>query len=84
MVQNATEAINCLLKSLSWSANDVVVLPNTAYISVRKTVEEIRQHYSIKILDVSMLLIEIEFKTEDFSNAAMVQSKIEQTVNGCL
>lgn len=38
IVQNATDAINCIAKSLRWSPGDVVLLPNIAYASIRKTI----------------------------------------------
>ena len=37
MVTNATDAINCLAKSLTGEEGDVVLIPNTAYASIRKT-----------------------------------------------
>ena len=37
MVQNATDAYNCLVKSISWEEGDVIAIPNTAYACVRKT-----------------------------------------------
>ncbi len=37
LVQNATDAFNCLVKSMKWTAGDIVLLPNTAYSSIRKT-----------------------------------------------
>jgi hypothetical protein len=41
-----------LAKSLSWKAGDTIALPNTAYASIRKTVEWLRDRYAIKILNV--------------------------------
>jgi selenocysteine lyase/cysteine desulfurase len=38
LVQNSTDAINCLLKSLKWKAGDTIAIANTAYACVRKTV----------------------------------------------
>jgi selenocysteine lyase/cysteine desulfurase len=31
IVENATDGINSVLKSLTWSEGDVIVIPNTAY-----------------------------------------------------
>ena len=53
MVQNATDAFNGLMKSLDWKVGDIVLLPNTAYASIRKTVEWLRDKYGITILDVN-------------------------------
>jgi hypothetical protein len=52
MVQNATDAINCLLKSLKWKAGDVVCIPNTAYACVRQTCNWIRDYYGVEIFNV--------------------------------
>lgn len=41
-----------MAKSLSWKAGDTIALPNTAYASIRKTVEWLRDRYAIKILNV--------------------------------
>lgn len=54
MVQNATDAINCLTKSLQWSAGDVVLLSNLAYASIRKTIYVLRDRYGITILEVHL------------------------------
>lgn len=42
LIQNATDGINCLLKSLLWKNGDVILIPNTAYPCVRKTVEVLK------------------------------------------
>ena len=47
LVQNATDAYNCLLKSMEWNEGDVIVLPNTAYAAIRKTTEWIRDRYGV-------------------------------------
>ena len=39
IVQNATDAFNCLMKSMEWEEDDVVLLPNTAYAAIKKTVQ---------------------------------------------
>jgi selenocysteine lyase/cysteine desulfurase len=52
MVQNATDAINCLAKSLLWSPGDVVLLSNLAYASIRKTIYVLRERYGVTILEV--------------------------------
>lgn len=52
MVQNATDAFNGLMKSIHWKQGDVILLPNTAYASIRKTCEWLRDYYGIEILDV--------------------------------
>lgn len=57
IVQNATDAFNALAKSLTWKAGETIVLPNTAYASIRKTVEWLRDRYGIKILNVIGFLI---------------------------
>lgn len=51
-VQNATDGINCVLKSFNWHEGDVVLIPNTAYSCVRKTVNSLRDRYNITIADV--------------------------------
>jgi selenocysteine lyase/cysteine desulfurase len=38
LVQNATDAFNCLAKSMVWKAGETIAIPNTAYACVRKTV----------------------------------------------
>lgn len=38
IVQNATDAFNCLAKSLPWKGGETIALPNTAYASIRKTI----------------------------------------------
>ena len=53
-VQNATDGINCILKSFNWHEGDVVLIPNTAYSCVRKTVNTLRDRYNITILDVKI------------------------------
>lgn len=46
-VQNATDGINSLLKSLKWQTGDVILLPNIAYACVRKTVVVLQERYGI-------------------------------------
>jgi selenocysteine lyase/cysteine desulfurase len=53
LVQNATDAINCLLKSMKWKEGDTILLPNTAYASIRKTVTVIQARYNVTIIDVT-------------------------------
>ncbi len=36
LVQMATDAFNCLVKSMKWTTGDIILLPNAAY-SIRKT-----------------------------------------------
>lgn len=45
MVQNATDAINSLAKSLKWEKGDVIALPNTAYSCVKQTVSYLVERY---------------------------------------
>ena len=47
MAQNATDAFNGLVKSIHWKQGDIVLLPNTAYISIRKTMEWIKDYWKI-------------------------------------
>ena len=47
LVQNATDAYNCLLKSMEWNEGDVIALPNTAYTAIRRTTEWIRDRYRV-------------------------------------
>ena len=47
MVQNATDAFNGLMKSLTWKEGDIILLPNIAYASIRKTCEWLRDKYKI-------------------------------------
>lgn len=42
IVQNATDAINCIAKSITWKAGEVILLPNIAYPSIRKTINVIQ------------------------------------------
>ena len=51
IVQNAT-GINCVAKSLKWTSDDVVLLPNIAYASIRKTITVIKERYGVTIADV--------------------------------
>jgi selenocysteine lyase/cysteine desulfurase len=53
LVQNATDAMNCMVKSLKWAEGDIVLLPNTAYGSFRKTIAALKDRYNITVLDVS-------------------------------
>ena len=52
IVQNATDGINCVAKSLKWTSDDVVLLPNIAYASIRKTITVIKERYGVTIADV--------------------------------
>lgn len=52
IVQNATDGFNCVAKSLKWSAGDVILLPNIAYASIRKTCNVISDRYGVTIADV--------------------------------
>ena len=47
MAQNATDAFNGLVKSIYWKEGDVVLLPNTAYTSIKKTLEWVRDYWKI-------------------------------------
>jgi hypothetical protein len=40
------------MKSIHWKQGEVILLPNTAYASIRKTCEWLRDYYGIEILDV--------------------------------
>lgn len=51
-VENATDGINCVLKSQTWSEGDVVLIPNTAYACVRKTVNWLKDRFNITVLEV--------------------------------
>lgn len=42
IVQNATDAINCIAKSITWKAGEVILLPNIAYSSIKKTISVIQ------------------------------------------
>lgn len=42
LIQNATDGINCLLKSMLWKSGDAILIPNTAYPCVRKTVDVLK------------------------------------------
>jgi len=52
LIQNATDGINCLLKSMSWKNGDAILIPNLAYPCVRNTVNVLRERYNIEIVDV--------------------------------
>jgi selenocysteine lyase/cysteine desulfurase len=52
LVQNATDAINCLVKSIKWNEGDCILLPSTAYSCVRKTCNVVRDRYGVNIVDV--------------------------------
>lgn len=54
-VENATDGINTVLKSFNWTQNDIILIPNTAYSCVRKTVNSLKQRYNITVLDVILL-----------------------------
>jgi selenocysteine lyase/cysteine desulfurase len=56
LVQNATDGINSILKSFNWKEDDTVLIPNTAYACVRKTVVSLKDRYNINILDVFIVL----------------------------
>ena len=56
-IENATDGINSILKSFNWSEGDVILLPNTAYGCVRKTVTTLKDRYNVTILDVTILRI---------------------------
>lgn len=53
-IQNATDGINSILKSFTWKEDDTILIPNTAYACVRKTVVRLKDMYNINILDVSL------------------------------
>jgi selenocysteine lyase/cysteine desulfurase len=55
IVQNATDAINCIAKSLKWSEGDIVLLPNIAYASIRKTITVLKERYGVIIVDVTKI-----------------------------
>lgn len=55
IVENATDGINSVLKSLTWNEGDVVLIPNTAYGCVRQTVNYLRDRYKITIFDVNLM-----------------------------
>lgn len=56
IVQNATDGINCVAKSLKWTSDDAVLLPNIAYASIRKTINVLKERYGITIVDVPLTL----------------------------
>lgn len=57
IVQNATDAINCIAKSLKWNQGDVILLPNIAYACVRKTINVLKERYGVTIVDVIKRLL---------------------------
>lgn len=69
MIQNATDGINSLLKSLNWTKGDVIALPNTAYSCVRKTVDYLIEKFEVTVLPIVFII-------DDFSSTHAVQSKV--------
>ena len=59
-VMNATDAINSLAKSLTWKEGDIVLLPNTAYASIRKTFYALRDVFNITVLDINFTLEDMQ------------------------
>lgn len=59
IVQNATDAINSLVKSLTWEKGDTIVLTNMTYSCVKKTIDWLCERYGVKILSVNFLLAQI-------------------------
>lgn len=55
IIQNATDRINCIAKSMKWTSNDAILLPTTAYASIRKTITVIKERYGVTIVDVRFL-----------------------------
>lgn len=53
IVQNATDAFNCIAKSLKWAEGDIILLPNIAYASIRKTITVLKERYGVVIVDVN-------------------------------
>jgi selenocysteine lyase/cysteine desulfurase len=56
LVENGTDGINCIMKSFNWKEGDVVLLPNTAYPCIRKTITSLKDRYNVTILDVHYFL----------------------------
>lgn len=52
IIQNATDGINSLVKSLPWKAGDTIAILNITYSCVKKTVEWVRDRFGVKILEV--------------------------------
>lgn len=59
-VHNATEAANCLLKSMKWKEGDVLLLPNIAYASVKKTVSVLKDRYGITVLEIDFTFSDLQ------------------------
>ena len=55
IVQNASDAINCVMKTLKWNFGDTILLPNTAYASVRNTCLVVKERYNLTLLIVLLL-----------------------------
>ena len=53
LVQNITDAFNCLTKSLEWSQGDTVLLPNTAFKANRNTILFLQEKFKFSILEVA-------------------------------
>lgn len=53
LVENASDGFNGFMKSIIWKEGDVVAMPNTSYMMVKKTMEYLVNRYKIKILNVS-------------------------------
>lgn len=51
---NGTDGINSLAKSIIWKEGDVVLVPNTTYVSTQKTFARIKDEYKIVIKTVRM------------------------------
>ncbi len=48
-IENATDGINSILKSFTWNKGDVILIPNTAYMSVKKLLISLKDRYNITV-----------------------------------
>ncbi len=49
LVENATDAFNCIMKSFDWKEGDVLLVPTFAYTSINRVSKWLEKHKGVKV-----------------------------------
>jgi isopenicillin-N epimerase len=77
-VENTSDGINAILRSLAWKPGDEIVLANHAYAAVRNTVDFLALQFdlAIKIVEVSFPLVSTDRLVEAYCAAISERTRL--------
>lgn len=68
---NATAAVNCVMRSTRWNRGDRILITNHCYGGVRKVVEYIRDRYGVEIVEAA---IPLPIESDDAIEQAVIEA----------